>query len=216
MLSGFKTIELHIAWTDLGGDLTVDHDEVDGDNDDDEHCQEHWDGGVEHIVLSQIFTCYGISVLTLGSFYIKKNDQSRCDEQDQFSYKYYFCHSCACDTGFVLHIPVDGQEAICLLQNDVIVEGEEAEVLQKIRKFAEECFTGGGDDEETILDRLYTRLGNKITENVQSKNMNWLQIVSRFLVNLYDETGKVECKNRFNVVTELVLGFLDVGIMRKV
>ena len=56
MLSSLKIVELNVGGTDSGGDLTVDNDEVDRDNDDDECGQEHWDGGVEHIVFPQVFT----------------------------------------------------------------------------------------------------------------------------------------------------------------
>ena len=41
--------------------------------------------------------------------------------------------------------------------------------------------------------------------------MNWLQVVSRFLVNFDNETGEINCKNGFNIITEFV--FVDICIL---
>ena len=82
MLSSLEIVELDVGWADAGGDLAVDNDEVHGDNDDDERGQEHRDGGVEHVVLPQVFASNGIKVLTFSSFGIQKNDQTRNNKQN--------------------------------------------------------------------------------------------------------------------------------------
>ena len=55
MLSCLQIVELDVGRADPGGDLAVDDYEVHRHNDDDEGGQEHRDGGVEHVVLPQVF-----------------------------------------------------------------------------------------------------------------------------------------------------------------
>ena len=210
LLSHFKIPQVLVEWTDFVRSV-IDTDKVAGDQDDDQDSHDHRDGQVENVVLLEILTCNRVCVLTPDRLGVILGDDVRGEEGYGLGHHDDVGGPTHGHLGLVLDIPVEGEEAIHLLQDDVIVKGEDGEVLEKVDKLARPHLTVWSDKVVAILKCFDPSLRHHVHQDVEDEHVDGLEAVLGLPVDPVDDAGKVEGEQGLNVGAHQVVGAASSG-----